>query len=62
VLRQVIEEGPMSIARLTDEQRAAVATHLDSAYRVIFVVLAAVSACGALIASTVPKVDWGERS
>jgi len=61
VLRQVIEEGPASIARLTAEQRAAVATHLDSAYRVIFAVLAAISACGALIASTVPKVDWEER-
>jgi hypothetical protein len=61
VMHQVIEEGPSSIARLSLEERAAVAAHLDRAYRVIFMLLAAITACGACVAFTVPKVRWDER-
>jgi len=58
VMHQVIEEGPSSIARLSLEERAAVAAHLDRAYRVIFLMLAAITAFGACVAFTVPKVRW----
>ena len=62
VLRQVIETGPASIRRLSPEERAAVATHMDAAYRVVFLVLAGITACGAVVARTIPKVHWSERA
>jgi EmrB/QacA subfamily drug resistance transporter len=54
----VIEGGPAFIDRLSDSERAGLTESLGRAYRVIFVVLAVISACGALIARTVPKTVW----
>ena len=58
VLRDVVEGGPAYIAQLAPEQRGALAAHLDGAYRVVFFVLAAVAATGALIARTIPTLQW----
>lgn len=57
-LQQAIETGPAYSGRLSPEQRIALAVHLDGAYRVVFVVMAALTAFGATLARTVPKPDW----
>ncbi len=57
-VHNVIEGGPAFVDRLSDSERAALTGSLDRAYRVIFVVLAVVTASGALIARTVPKPVW----
>ena len=58
VLREVVEGGPTYVARLSPEQRGALAAHLDAAYRVVFFALAAVAAVGVLIARTIPTLEW----
>jgi MFS family permease len=58
LLHEAIEGGAAFIARLTPEQRAAMAGHVNDAYRAAFLALAAVAAAGALIALTVPRLDW----
>ncbi len=58
VLRRAIEGGPAAIGQLAASERAALAAHLDAAYRVVFIVLAAITGCGALIARTIPSPDW----
>jgi EmrB/QacA subfamily drug resistance transporter len=57
-LRGVIEGGPAFVGRLSETERAALSGSLDRAYRVIFFVLAAISATGAMVARTVPKPVW----
>jgi hypothetical protein len=39
---------------------AALSAHLDAAYRVVFVVLAMTTLCGAAIARTVPRLEWAK--
>ncbi|HKE41982.1 MAG TPA: MFS transporter [Casimicrobiaceae bacterium] len=58
LLREVIQGGSASIAGLSADQRAQFAANLDAAYRIGFALLAAITALGALLASTVPKPDW----
>ncbi len=57
-LRQVMEGGPAYVGVLSENERAALAAHLDHAYRVVFIVIACVSALGALIGRTIPAPEW----
>ena len=57
-VREVIEGGPAFIDHLSGDERAKLATSLDRAYRVIFVVIASVTALGTLVARTIPAPDW----
>jgi EmrB/QacA subfamily drug resistance transporter len=59
LLQDVINGGAASIDRLSADQRAAFAAHLDDAYRIAFAVLALITTVGAVLAGTVPKPDWG---
>ena len=60
VLRQAIEGGPMAVGLLAATERTALSAHLDAAYRVVFLVLAMVTLCGAAIARTVPRLEWAK--
>jgi EmrB/QacA subfamily drug resistance transporter len=57
-VRDVIEGGPAFVDRLSEVQRATLTASLDQAYRVIFVVIAGVTALGALVARTIPSPNW----
>jgi hypothetical protein len=57
-VRAVIEGGPVFIDRLSAVEHATLTASLDQAYRVIFVVLAGITALGALVARTIPKPNW----
>jgi predicted MFS family arabinose efflux permease len=57
-VRDVIEGGPAFIDRLSEVQRATLTASLDQAYRVIFVVIAGMTALGALVARTIPSPNW----
>jgi MFS family permease len=58
VVRKVIDGGPAYMDQLSADQRAALATHLDRAYRVVFLIIAGITAIGTLLARTIPKPDW----
>jgi MFS family permease len=58
-VREVIEGGPAYVDRLSEGERATLTTSLDKAYRVIFVVIAGITALGTLVARTIPGPDWG---
>lgn len=55
VLARVIETGPAYLEQVSADQRAAVGALLDRTFRVVFFCIAAITAIGALIATTVPK-------
>ena len=54
ILPQIAESGGTFLATLPDVQRQAIASHLDSAFRIVFVVLAVFTCIGAFAASKVP--------
>jgi EmrB/QacA subfamily drug resistance transporter len=60
-LRQIMEGGPAYASLLSPNERAALVADLDHAYRVVFLVIAGVTAVGALIARTIPPPDWSQR-
>jgi MFS family permease len=60
VLLRAIEGGPMAVGLLAAPERAALSAHLDAAYRVVFLVLAMTTLCGAAIARTVPRLEWAK--
>ncbi|MCC6198091.1 MAG: MFS transporter [Burkholderiales bacterium] len=60
LLHQTLEGGAASVARLTPEERAAMSGQVNDAYRVAFLLLAAIAATGALVARTVPRLDWSK--
>ena len=62
LLHQAVEGGTAFIATLTDAQRAQVGGRIDEIYRVAFLVIAAISATGALLAATIPTLRWATRS
>ena len=62
VLHRAIEGGPAAIGLLAASERAALAAHLDAAYRAVFILLAVITGCGALIARTIPSPDWSKPS
>jgi hypothetical protein len=55
VLRHVMDTGPESLEQLSVNDRTAIAGHLDHAFRIVFFSIAAITAIGTLIATTVPK-------
>jgi EmrB/QacA subfamily drug resistance transporter len=57
-VRSVIEGGPSFVDHLSEGERVSLTGSLDRAYRVIFVVLAGITALGALVARTVPRPVW----
>jgi hypothetical protein len=50
------------VGELTETERTRLEHQLAGAYRLLFIVLAAISACGALIARNVPKPDWNSHA
>ncbi|HTQ00205.1 MAG TPA: DHA2 family efflux MFS transporter permease subunit [Casimicrobiaceae bacterium] len=60
LLREAIEGGTAYVARMSQEQRSALVGRVNDAYRVAFVVLAGIAALGALVATTVPRLDWSK--
>ncbi len=61
-VRNVIEGGPAFIDRLSEIERATLTASLDHAYRIIFLVIAGMTALGALVARTIPKPDWSDAA
>ena len=57
-VREVVEGGPAYVDRLSEGERATLTASLDQAYRVIFVVIAGITALGALVARTIPSPNW----
>jgi EmrB/QacA subfamily drug resistance transporter len=57
-VREVIEGGPAHVDHLSEGERMSLTASLDRAYRVIFVVIAAITALGTLVARTIPAPDW----
>ena len=57
-LRQAIEGGPAAVGLLAVNERNALSAHLDAAYRVVFLILATITLCGALISRTIPRLEW----
>ncbi len=57
-VREVIEGGPAYVDRLGEGERATLTASLDQAYRVIFIVLACMTAVGTLVARTIPRPNW----
>ena len=62
LLRELIDGGGAAFGRLSAQQRGLLAAHLDAAYRMVFAMLALITAVGTLLASTVPKPDWGRHA
>ncbi|HMA30366.1 MAG TPA: MFS transporter, partial [Casimicrobiaceae bacterium] len=60
-LDRAIEAGGGNGEALSRADRESLVSHLDSAYRVIFLVLAGIAATGALVARTVPQPDWDDE-
>ena len=54
-LAGVIETGPDFLATLSDADKTAIGALLDRTFRVVFLSIAAITAIGALVSSTVPK-------
>jgi len=58
LLHQAMEGGSAFIARMNESQRALLVARVEEIYRIAFLVIAAISALGALIATTVPALAW----
>ena len=58
LVRKFADGGPAYIEQLSAAQRELLATHLDRAYRVVFLVIAGITTIGTLLARTIPKPDW----
>jgi EmrB/QacA subfamily drug resistance transporter len=56
VLPLVAERGPQYLATLPAVEQAAITDHLGDAYRIVFLILAAITATGTLLATRIPKV------
>ena len=61
LLIQALEGGAAFVARMSAAERASLVHGVNAAYGVAFGVLACIAATGALIATTVPQIDWTER-
>lgn len=58
LLHRAAEGGPTYISAMAPGDRASLGAVVDHAYRVIFLVIAAIALTGALIARTVPRARW----
>jgi hypothetical protein len=61
-LREMFAGDTHGIDQLSEGERRVLEQHLARAYQILFVVLAAVCSCGALIARKLPKPDWNRGS
>ena len=55
VLTEVLRQGPELVERLSEADRASIGTHLAYTFRIAFIGIAAITAAGALVATTIPK-------
>ncbi|MCC6869395.1 MAG: MFS transporter [Burkholderiales bacterium] len=60
LLHQALAGGTAFVASLSAADRATLVDGVNAAYRIAFVVLACIAATGALLATTVPRLDWAE--
>jgi hypothetical protein len=58
VLHQALEGGAKAMAAMPQVLRLELASRVATAYRALFLVLAAIAATGIWIATTIPKTDW----
>ncbi len=58
LLHQVVEGGPAFVEQMAPAARDVLGAHIDHAYRVMFLVIATFTVTGALIARTIPKIEW----
>ena len=58
LLHQAMEGGAAYIRQMTAADRVLLADRVDAIYRYAFLLMAALTAAGALIALTVPRLDW----
>jgi EmrB/QacA subfamily drug resistance transporter len=58
LLHQAMEGGSAYIRQMTAADRMQLADRVDAIYRYAFLLMAALTATGALIALAVPKLDW----
>jgi EmrB/QacA subfamily drug resistance transporter len=61
LLHQAVEGGSAFVAQLTADQREQMMDRVDAIYRIVFLVIAAMTATGALIARTVPPLNWEDE-
>jgi hypothetical protein len=58
VLHQALEGGARAMAAMPEALRSELALRVASAYRAMFLVLAAIAASGVAIAATIPQTHW----
>jgi EmrB/QacA subfamily drug resistance transporter len=61
LLHQAMEGGSAFIAQLTVAQRETLTGRIDAIYRIAFLVIAAITATGALLALRVPAMRWDDE-
>ncbi len=61
LLQRAMEGGAAYIAGMAPAQRTALGSYVDDAYRIVFLVIAAITALGTWIASTVPRTVWDDE-
>ena len=57
-LHHAIEGGSAYIRAMSASARSELVARVDELFRIVFLVIAAFTAAGALIATTIPKLDW----
>ncbi len=57
-LHQALEGGAKALAATPEVLRSELASRVATAYRAMFLVLAAIAASGVAIAATIPRTDW----
>ena len=62
LLHQAMEGGSAFIARMSAGERGALVGLVGEAYRVAFIVMASIAGIGALIATTVPRLNWDDEA
>ncbi len=62
LLRQAMKGGSAFIAQMTDGQRVQLSARVDEIYRIAFLVIAAICAIGAVIATTIPPLQWTDET
>jgi len=60
LLHRALEGGSAFVERMSAAERATLVDGVNGVYRVAFGMLACIAATGALIATTVPRLDWTE--
>lgn len=60
LLNEALQGGSAFIARMSAAERSTLVDGVNLAYRAAFGLLACIAATGALIATTVPRLDWSD--